>query len=95
MTSDDELRRIFEETAALKARDSRDQLAYRHMLALADHCEGWALDEEVTPEEAAELMGRAENLRQLAELVGPEWNPPQPEQLSVVGFLARRILGEE
>ena len=35
MTSDDELRRIFEETAALKARDSRDQLAYRHMIALA------------------------------------------------------------
>jgi len=95
MTSDDELRRIFEETAALKARDSRDQLAYRHMLALADHFEGWALDQQVTPEQVAQLMGLAENMRQLAELVGPEWDPPRPEQLSLMGFLARRMLGEE
>ena len=95
MTSDDELRRIFEETAALKANDQRDQLAQRHMLALADHFEGWALDKQVTPEEAAELMGHAENMRQLAELVGPQWDPPRPEQLSLTGFMARRMLGEE
>jgi hypothetical protein len=95
MTSDDDLRRIFEETAALKAHDQRDQLAYRHMIALADHFDVWALDEEATREEAAELMGRAENMRQLAELVGPEWDPPRPEHLSFMGFLARRVLGEE
>jgi hypothetical protein len=95
MTSEDDLRRIFEETAALKARDSRDQLAYRHMIALADNFEGWALDKQVTREEAAELMGHAENMRQLAELVGPEWDPPRPEQLSLMGFLARRMLDEE
>ena len=95
MTSDDELRRIFEETAALKARDSRDQLAYRHMIALADHYEGWALDKQVTPEQVAQLMGLAKNMRQLAELVGPEWDPPRPEQLSLTRFMARRVLGEE
>jgi hypothetical protein len=95
MASDDELRRIFEETAALKARDSRDQLAYRHMLALADHFEGWALDKRLTPEQVAEFMGLAENMRQLAELVGPQWDPPRPEQLSLLGFMARNVLGEE
>jgi len=95
MTSGDELRRIFEDTAALKASDPRDQLAHRHMLALADHFEGWALDKRVTPEEAASLMGHAENMRQLAELLGPQWDPPRPEQLSLLGFLARTLLGEE
>jgi len=95
MVSDDELRRIFEEAAALKARDSHGQLAHRHMIALADHFEGWALDKQVTPKQAARLMGHAENMRQLAELVGPQWDPPRPEQLSLFGFLARAMLGEE
>jgi len=94
MTSQNELHRIYEESAALKARDLRDQLAYRHMMVLADHFEGWALDKRVTQEQAAELMGLAENMRQLAELVGPDWDPPQPERLSLLGFLARNMLGE-
>jgi hypothetical protein len=95
MTSDDELRHIFEKAAALKASDPRDQLAHRHMIALADHFEGWALDKQVAPKQAARLMGHAENMRQLPELVGPEWEPPRPEQLSLLGFMARRMLGEE
>jgi hypothetical protein len=42
------------------------------MIALADHFEGWALDKQAaTPKQAARLMGHAENMRQLAELVGP------------------------
>jgi len=86
---------MFEEAAGLKASDSRDQLAHRHMIMLADHFEGWALDKQVTPKQAARLMGHAENMRQLAELVGPQWDPPRPEQLSLFGFLARAMLGEE
>lgn len=93
--SSNDLQRLFEETAALKANDPRDQLAYRHMLALADHFEGWALDKQVTPRQVAELMGHAENMRQLAQLVGPQWDPPRPDQLSLLGFLARTMLGEE
>jgi len=95
MTSEDELHRISEEAAALKSNDPRDQLAYRHMLALADHFEGWALDKQVSPAQVAILMGQAENMRQLAELVGPQWDPPRPEKLSLLGFLARTMLGEE
>jgi hypothetical protein len=95
MDSQDELQRIFEKAAALKVRDLRDQLAHRNMLALADHFEGWALDRQVTQEQAARLMGHAENMRQLAELVGPQWNPPPLDQLSLLGFLGRTLLGKE
>jgi hypothetical protein len=95
MTDRDELRRIYEEAAALGANDPRDQLAYRHMLVLADHFEGWALDRQLTAEDVARLTGQAENMRQLAELVGPDWDPPRPERLPLLGFLAREMLGEE
>jgi len=95
MTSAVDLRRIYEEAAALRANDLRDQLAYRHMLALADHFEGWALDERITPAEVAKLMGWAEHMRQLAELVGPDWNPPRPDELSLMGFFGRQVLGKE
>ena len=94
MSSPDDLQRIYEEAAALKAHDLRDQLAYRHMIALADHFEGWALDQRLAPKQTVKLMGWAENMRMLAELVGPEWDPPRPEELSLMGFLGREMLGE-
>jgi hypothetical protein len=94
MNSPDELRRIFDEAATLKNDDLRDQLAHRHMLALADAFDGWAMDAQVTPVQSAQLLGSAESLRQLAELVGPDWDPPEPERLSLFGFLARQVLGE-
>jgi hypothetical protein len=89
-----ELRRIYEDAAALKSRDCRDQLAYRHMIALADVFEGWALDKRMTPKQTASFLGLAENLRQLAELVGPSWDPPTREPLSLLGFLGREACGE-
>ena len=94
MTSSEDLQRIYDEAATLKNNDLREQLAYRHMVALADTLEGWAIDARMSPVQTAKTLGMAESLRQLAELVGPDWNPPEPEQLSLMGFLGRQVLGE-
>lgn len=95
MSSPDDLRRIFDEAATLKNNHMREQLAFRHMVALADHFEGWAMDVRVDQEQTAKLLGWAESLRQLADLVGPDWDPPRPEQLTLMGFLGRTVLGED
>ena len=95
MASPDDLQRIFDEAATLKNNHLREQLAFRHMVALADHFEGWAMDARLDPEQTARLLGWAESLRQLADLVGPDWNPPEPEQLTLWGFLGRTVLGED
>jgi hypothetical protein len=72
----------------------REQLAYHHMIYLADVFEGWALDKKFTPEESARTIGMAESMRALAEEVGPDWYPPDPKTLSFLGYIARRGLGE-
>jgi hypothetical protein len=69
-------------------------LAYRDIIALADIFEGWALDKQVTPEDTARLVGWAESMRTLAEKVGPDWDPPKPDRVSMVGFLGRHVLDE-
>jgi hypothetical protein len=95
MDSPDDLQRIFDEAATLKNNHMRDQLAYGHMIALADNFEGWAMDVRMSPVQIAKLLGWAESLRQLAELVGPDWNPPEPERLTLMGFLGRQVIGDE
>jgi hypothetical protein len=62
------------------------------MIALADTFEGWAIDERMTPEQSAKLVGWAESMRNLAEEVGPHWNPPTPEKLTLMGFLGRKAI---
>ncbi len=94
MTSPHDLQRVYDEAATLKNNHLRDQLAYRHMVVLADHYEGWAMDLRLDSVQRAKLLGWAESMRQLAELVGPAWNPPEPDRLTATGFLARKMLDE-
>ena len=68
-----------------------DQLSYGDMLHFADVCEGWAQDERLELEMTAKCLGWADGMRRLADLVGPDWNPPDPPKLSLVGFLARKF----
>ena len=93
-TPPNQLRQIFEQASGPMKEPIRDQLAYRHMIALADNFEGWALDARMTPEQTAKLVGWAESLRSLAEEVGPAWDPPTPDQLTLMGFLGRKVLDE-
>ena len=72
----------------------RDELHHAHMVALADMFDGWTQDERRTPEQTAMIMGWVDGLRNLADGVGPSWSPPEPERLSAIGFLARRLVRE-
>ena len=94
MPSRDQLHALFSEASQLNTAHMKAQLSHAHMEALADLWDGWALEERMTPERSAQLMGWAEGMRQLADEVGPSWKPPEPEKLSLVGFMARTVVGE-
>ena len=64
------------------------------MIAMVDSFDGWAQGSERTPEQTAELLGMADAYRTLAEEVGPLWEPPEPDMLTIAGWLARTILEE-
>ncbi len=72
----------------------RQQLSYEQMVALADTMLGWALDERLDPKRTAWLTGFSEGLLAEADLLGPDWNPPEPDELSPVGFLGRLANGD-
>jgi hypothetical protein len=88
------LEAIFQNTAEMTSSHLKTQLAYRHMVALADTYEGWAQDRRTLPERSAQILGWAESLRRLADEVGPAWNPSPPPTVSIIGFLGRLALGE-
>lgn len=67
----------------------REELSYEQMIALAEMFIGWAGYEGTDPERSAWLTGLAEGLLAEADLVGPEWTPPEPEKLTIIGYLAR------
>ena len=61
------LEAIFTNTAAMTPSHVKPQLAYRHMIALADTFDGWAQDSRNSPEQSAQILGWAESMRRLAE----------------------------
>lgn len=91
MASTQELARIVEVADVLPSETVAEQLSYQRMLILADAYLGWATDKQTTPEQAAKLLGWARGLHQLARLKGEDWNPPEPEKISLIGFLARQM----
>ncbi len=94
MSEPDRLEAIFSENATSLSADMRHEHAYRHMVALAEIFTGWAMDGRFDRERSAALLGWAESWERLAGEVGPDWNPPEPEALSILQFLARSALGE-
>ena len=83
---------IFDQASSCPASNVKDELSYDRMLALADTFEGWSMDRRFGPEQSAKCLGYAEGLRRIADEVGPSWDPPEPEHLSAIGFLARQIV---
>ena len=73
----------------------RQQLNIEQMISLSDMFVGWALDEKTEPKRSAWLTGFAEGLLAEAELLGSDWNPPEPATLSVIGFLGRVANGDK
>ena len=72
----------------------REQLNYDQMNALADLLLGWALHESGDPKRSAWLTGISEGLLAEAGNLGPDWNPPEPEELSIIGFMGRIANGD-
>jgi hypothetical protein len=57
------------------------------MCALADMFLGWAQHESSDSKRSAWLTGVAEGLLAEADHLGLDWNPPEPEELSVIGVV--------
>ncbi len=73
----------------------QQQLSYQQMIALADMFTGWALHKENDPKRTAWLAGVSEGLMAEADLLGPDWNPPEPEKLRLIGFMGRIANGDK
>jgi len=72
----------------------REQLNYDQMRALADMFLGWATHESSDPTWSAWLTGIVEGLLAEADNLGPDWNPPEPDKVSLIGFLGRIANGD-
>lgn len=72
----------------------RQELSSEQMIALSDMFIGWAVYEKTEPERSAWLTGFAEGLLAEADLVGPEWTPPEPAELTLIGYLGRLANGD-
>ncbi len=91
MTEDEALAIILDQAEVLPPDGTADELSFNQIHALAFGYMEWALDLSRTPQEAVKLIGMARGMRQLAELKGEGWSPPQPERLSIIGYMARQF----
>ena len=91
----DKLARLFQDAAENTFPNVKHDLGYRHMIALAETFESWVYDQRLSAIQTTNLLGWAERLRQLAEEVGPDWDPPTPKRVSLIAYLGRMVLGEE
>ncbi len=72
----------------------RQQLNHEQMITLANMFIGWALGESIDPKQSAFFTGFSEGLLAEADLLGPDWNPPEPEELTVIGIMGRLANGD-
>ena len=72
----------------------RQQLNYEQMLALADMFFGWAIGETSDAKRGAWLTGISEDLLAEADQLGPDWDPPEPEEVNFIGWLGRVANGD-
>ena len=72
----------------------RQQLNHEQMITLANTFIGWGLGKNIDPKWTAFLTGAAEGLLAEADLLGPDWNPPEPEELTVIGIMGRLANGD-
>jgi hypothetical protein len=91
MLSSSELAQLFEEASSSNWGHSADELSHDDMLNLADLFTGWAMSGQTDPQWSARLLGWAKSLEALAIRFGPDWDPPEPKRLSLIGFIARQV----
>ncbi len=72
----------------------RQQLNHEQMITPANTFLGWALGKNIDPKWTAFLTGAAEGFLAEADLVGPDWNPPEPEEVTLIGNMGRFANGD-
>ena len=85
-----ELIKVFEDAATISPNDIKE-LSYSQMLTLADQLCQWAAKTDREIEFSVMLLGMSKRFRHLAQIVGTDWAPPEPESLSLLGFMARNL----
>jgi hypothetical protein len=93
----DEVQSLLEEFTIGFAFDERlqQQLNYEQMIALSDMLTGWALGTEFDQKRSAWLAGFSEGLIAEANQLGPDWNPPEPEKLTLIGYMGYIANGDK
>lgn len=62
------------------------------MLILRKVFSDWLEDENLAEGEGVKLLVLIKRLQNLCEEVGRDWNPPEPEKIDLLGFMAREAL---
>jgi hypothetical protein len=82
---------LFEEASSCTWVSSMDELTHDDMVNLANLFTGWAMGHRTEPRWSAKLLGWAESFENLSVMVGPDWDPPEPKRLSIIGLIARQV----
>lgn len=66
------------------------QLSYNQMICLIYYYLKWAMEDGRTPEQIVKLVRCAKQIHRVMDTVGEEWEPPEPENISFIGYLGRK-----
>lgn len=69
----------------------RDELTRNQMLILSGTFAQWAMTSTTEVKKAIELLGWARGMQDLAALTELDWEPPEPERVSLLVFIARKL----
>ena len=70
----------------------KEQLSYLGMLGLAATYYEWIEDPNFGEKRVLQFKKLANSILLIANEVGPTWDPPDPSELSLTGFLGREII---
>lgn len=80
---------IFTKASNLQSDHLKWQLSYDRMLMLSETMLDWASQPGMQDRYSIKLFGWAKGLRTMASDVGEHWDPPEPDNVSLLGFLGR------
>ena len=93
--SSSEIIYLLEHTKLPLSPSVKQELSSFRMMLVYGLCVRWAMDNDTTSEQAVRLILLARALHELAEQLGWEWDPPEPEKPSFLHYLACKSEMEE
>ena len=70
----------------------KKQLSFSRMLAVAHNYYEWISDPNFGDNHTHKFKQMANSILLIAHEVGPKWDPPDPEKISLIGFLGRKLV---